>query len=81
MKESLKSLAKNRNYIIATVATGQLILFTYLVSTLIGQFIEPFGFDDQAFSELLGLCFNLCGIAGSIVFVIIMNRASVGVHR
>lgn len=46
----------------------------YVVSTLVGELILPFGIVDDEFTSLLGICFNICGVAGSIFSCVVISK-------
>ena len=69
-------LCTNRNYLVATAAVGLLNLFVWIISTVVGQLILPFGIADNDFTSLLGTCFNIGGIAGSVLSCVAIAKAS-----
>ena len=74
MKEELKQLAKNRNYVIATISLSLSVLFVLVFSAVIGQLILPFGIEDTKFGAELGFNLNGFGIPGSIFFCLIIMQ-------
>ena len=74
MKKELASLLKNQNYVIAVISLSMALLFVWIFSTFIGQFISPFGIKDSHFYGTLGSLFNGVGIIGSVFFCLYMIK-------
>lgn len=70
----MKLLGDNRNYLVATAAMSLMFLITYTVSSVVGQLILPFGIVDNDFTSLLGTCFNIGGIAGSVLSCVVISK-------
>jgi hypothetical protein len=74
-KKALKLLAGNRDYMFAMVSGGTLVLFTYIIASVIGQIVYAFGVLDQYFVSVLGTWLNIMGVVGSVLSAIVVFKA------
>jgi hypothetical protein len=73
-KLALKKLMSNSNFVLAAIAVGLMIMFTYLVSTVTGQVVFSYGWRDEHLVSVLGTCFNDFGIVGSVLWAAVVSR-------
>jgi hypothetical protein len=51
MKEELKILGRNRDYILTVIAVSLSAIFFFVFSTTVGQLMLPFGLDDDKYTS------------------------------
>ncbi len=67
MRKSLKSLFKNLNFMMMTMAYCFILMIIYTVSANVAPLISPFGFG-SIMSAYIGICFIATGLIGAMVY-------------
>ena len=73
MLDQIKICAKNCEFVLTGFATSGIIIYFYVLTTVIGQIVVPYGLTDQIFVIEMGLFVYCFGIPGGILFSIVLT--------
>ena len=73
MLDQIMLCAKNRDFVLTGIGTSYIIIYFYVLTTVLGQIVYPYGLTDTSFTIKMGLFVYGFGIPGGILFSLVLT--------
>ena len=73
MLDQVMLCAKNREFVLTGIGTSYIIIYFYVLTTVLGQIVYPYGLTDSSFTIKMGLFVYGFGIPGGILFSLVLT--------